>query len=370
MDASTLSLVSADSHVSEPRMLWWDNLPESMRDSAPARIRPTEDGTWKLGRHEETTLTQRQKDHIEEIGRAETTDVNFRLKIMREDGIAAECVFPTIGLYMWDIQDAELGEACCEVYNDWVYDAIASKSKRHNCAALIPTWNIDHAVKEVRRISAMGLGAAMLPLNGFPMDYNRIDFWDPLWTAIEEEGLPVVGHQGTGHDMIFYRGPGAGIANLVATQSMAPRNAALLTTSGTLERHPDLHFVYVECNTGWISGLMDTLDFYYDAFLEYPGFVKPELKEKPSHYIANQIHSTFQWDPTGLNNIERTGVAPLMWGSDYPHSEGTYPHSRKIVDELSKDLTDDQARAMFGGTAAKLFKFDSELVATPVPEVL
>jgi predicted TIM-barrel fold metal-dependent hydrolase len=367
VDASNLPLISADSHVSEPRMLWWDSLPESMRERAPARIRPTEDGSWELGRHQETTLTQRQKDRIEEMDRAKTTDVDFRLKIMREDGINAECVFPTIGLYIWDIEDPELGEACCQVYNDWIYDAIESKSDRHSCAALIPTWDIEHAIQEVRRISALGLGSAMLPLNGAPQDYNRTNFWDPLWTAIEEEGLTVVAHQGTGHDMLFYRGPGAAVANLVATQSMAQRNAALLATSGTLERHPGLHVVYVETNAAWISGVMDTLDFYYDAFLAQPNWVKPELKEKPSHYIAHQIHSTFQWDPTGVNNIGRTGPGALMWGSDYPHSEGTYPHSRKIVQELCADLSAEDALAMVGGNATRLFRFDPAIVTTPIP---
>src|ERR1700722_12605454 len=337
MDASHLPLISADAHVSEPRMLWWDSLPESMRDRAPARIRPTEEGAWELGRHEETTLTQRQKDRAEEMSRVETTSLDFRLKVMHEDGISAECVFPTIGLYIWDIEDPELGEACCEVYNDWIYDILESKSDRHSCAALIPTWDIDHAVKEVRRISAMGLGSAMLPVKGVPKEYNRIDHWEPLWAAIEEEGLPIAMHQGTGHDMLFYRGPGAAVANLLATQSMAPRSAGLLATSGTLERHPGLHFVYVENNAAWIAWAMDTLDFYYEAFLDNPGWVKPLLKEKPSHYIARQIHGTFQWDPTGVNNINRTGIGALMWGSDYPHAEGTYPHSRKIVQELCED---------------------------------
>ena len=184
------------------------------------------------------------------------------------------------------------------------------------------------AVAELRRIAALGLGAAMLPLRGVPWEYNSPN-WTPLWEAAEETGLPLVLHQGSGHDMLFYRGPGAAVANLLATQSMAPRSAALLATSGTLERHPALQFVFVETNAAWMSWAMDTLDSYYDAFLANPGWVRPELAEKPSHYLRRQIHGTFQWDPTGLNNIGRTGVGPLLWGSDYPHSEGTYPNSRR-----------------------------------------
>jgi predicted TIM-barrel fold metal-dependent hydrolase len=366
MDTSHIPLVSADSHVNEPRSLWWDGLPESMRDRAPARIKPSEEGAWELKRHQDTTLTQRQADYAEELQRNEQNDIGYRLKVMHEDGIAAECVFPTIGLYMWDMDDAALGDACCQIYNDWIYDSMQSKSPRHKCAGLIPTWNMDMALRELRRISAMGLGSVMLPLRGVPWEYNSPK-WEPFWEAAEEIGLPIVMHQGSGHDMLFYRGPGAAVANLLATQSMAPRSAALLTTSGTLERHPGLHFVFVETNTAWISWAMDTLDSYYDAFLAQPGWVRPELKEKPSFYIKRQIHATFQWDPTGVSNVRRTGAAPLLWGSDYPHSEGTYPRSRKVVQELFGDMAEEDATAILGRTTMKLFRFDPEVIATPVP---
>jgi predicted TIM-barrel fold metal-dependent hydrolase len=367
VDTSTIGLVSADSHVSEPRKLWWDELPESMRDRAPVRIRPTEEGAWEMGRHDETDLTQAQKDFKEETERNQGNNLAYRLKAMREDGLRAECVFPTIGLYMWDLDDPQLGDACCQIYNDWIYDALQSKSPRHSCAGLIPTWDIDVAVGEVRRVSAMGLGSLMLPVRGVPHEYNR-PYWEPLWDAIEETGLPIVMHQGTGHDMLFYRGPGAAVANLLATQSMAPRTAALLTTSGTLARHPGLHFVFVETNAGWLSWAMDTLDFYYDSFLKYPGWVKPELDEKPSFYLARQIHGTFQWDPTAINNRAKTGVGALLWGSDYPHGEGTYPHSRKIVQELGEGLTEEEGLAIFGGTTATLFNLPLDVIATPIPE--
>jgi predicted TIM-barrel fold metal-dependent hydrolase len=366
MDTSTIPFVSGDSHVNEPRWLWWDALPESLRDAAPARIRPTEDGTWEMAKHDETTLTQAQKDRAEEMSRSQINDLTHRLQVMHDDNIAGECVFPTIGLYIWEMENAELGRACCEIYNDWIYDLLESKSDRHRCAGLIPTWNIDAAIQEVNRVATLGLGSLMLPLRGLPQEYNH-RYWEPLWDASEATGLPIVMHQGSGHDMLFYRGPGAGVANLMATQGMASRSAALLTTSGTLERHPGLHFVFVETNGGWISWVMDTLDFYQDAFTEYPGFVRPELKEKPSHYVGRQIHATFQWDPTGLNNISRTGTAPLMWGSDYPHAEGTFPHSRKVVQEMCGELSEADARAVLGGTCTELFGFDPAVVSTLTP---
>jgi predicted TIM-barrel fold metal-dependent hydrolase len=177
--------------------------------------------------------------------------------------------------------------------------------------------------------------------------------------------MPVVMHQGTGHDMLFYRSRGAAVANLLATQSMAPRTAGLLATSGALAEHPDLHFVFVETNAAWISWAMATLDFYYDSFQEYEGWVRPILPEKPGHYISRQVHGTFQVDPVAVTAISHTGVAPLLWGSDFPHAEGTYPHSRKVVRELMGGLKSEDAARIVGGTAAELFRFDREVLLTP-----
>ena len=380
MNTGSLPLVSADSHVAEPRFLWYDNLPPSMRERAPRTIVPGDEGSWEMEEHRRGAVSARRLDNeteeqhnlrerAEERARLAALTADARLAIMREDGIAGECIFPSIGLYVWMLEDADVGEACCQIYNDWIFDQLESKSPRWRCAGLIPTWDVEMAVREVRRIANLGLGSAMLPLVGRP-EYNDPS-WDPLWTAIEESGLPAVMHQGTGHDMLFYRGPGAAVTNLLATQSLAPRAAGLLSTSGALERHPGLHVVFVEVNASWIAWAMDTLDYYNDAFLNYQddfgrNWVRPVLKEKPSFYIGRQIHATFQDDPSAVANLARTGAAPLLWGSDYPHEESTYPHSRETVERLFGGLDTEVAAKIVGGTCAELFHFDQSVLTTPV----
>jgi hypothetical protein len=173
-------------------------------------------------------------------------------------------------------------------------------------------------------------------------------------------------HQGSGHDMLFYRGPGAAVTNLLSTQSMAPRAVAMLSNAGVLADHPGLHFVFVETNAGWLSWAMCTVDYYYDAFQQYEGWVKPILPEKPSHYMRRQIHATFQFDPVAVHNLPLTGVAPLLWGSDFPHAEGTFPDSRKVVSELFDRIEVEDAAQIVGGTAARLFHFDPGVLTTPV----
>ena len=147
---------------------------------------------------------------------------------------------------------------------------------------------------------------------------------------------------------------------------MAPRTAGLLATSGVLAEHPDLHFVFVETNAAWISWAMATLDHYDRAFRQNIGWVRPALPEPPSAYIRRQIHGTFQIDEVAIAMLPYTGTAAALWGSDYPHTEGTYPNSRKVVAELCGGLSEEDARAVVHGTAARLFDFDLELLATPV----
>ena len=359
-NTDSLVLVSADAHVEEPHDLWFDNLPASMRDTAPRRIRHKGDGSWELVVN---GVALHGSTKTEEEDRIRAVQPESRLQAMRDDGVSGECVFPSIGLYVWGLEDAAVGEASCRIYNDWVYDLLESKSPRFRCAGLIPMWSPEEAVKEVERIAAMGLASAMLPIVANP-EYNR-PHWEPLWTALEQAALPVVLHQGTGHDMLFYGGPGASVSNLLATQSMAPRSVALLSTSGVLERHPNLHFVFVEVNAGWMAWTMETLDWYYEHFKGY-GWINPELAELPSHYIAEQIHATFQYDPVAMTNIERTGVRPLLWGNDFPHDEGTYPHSRQTVQKMCENLSRDDAASILGKTAADIFQFDPDVLTTAV----
>ena len=374
MDLHTLPLISADSHVEEPSTLWQAGLPAELRGHLPTELGPSDTSVGQFARRIGIEDPARAREVTEAAAasgisdldalRALTANPERRFAVMRRDGISGECVYPTAGLYVWNIADARTGEACCRVYNDWIAERLASRSPRFRCAGMIPTWSVAAAIAEVERISGLGLASAMLPLVGTP-EYNHRHWW-PLWGAIEASGLPVVMHQGSGHDMLFYRGPGAAVTNLLATQSMAPRAAALLATSGVLAEHPDLHFVFVETNAGWLSWAMCTVDYYYEAFQQYEGWVKPILPERPSHYMRRQIHATFQFDPVAVQNLPLTGAPPLLWGSDFPHAEGTYPHSRKIVSELFAHTSIGDTAQIVAGTAARLFRFDADVLAVPL----
>jgi predicted TIM-barrel fold metal-dependent hydrolase len=116
---------------------------------------------------------------------------------------------------------------------------------------------------------------------------------------------------------------------------------------------------------------MQTLDFYTDAFSRYgtstdSKWVNRELPEPPSHYLRHQVHATFQDDPIAIGNVAFTGTDPLIWGSDYPHDEGTYPHSRDTVKRLAGGLGDAETTEVFRENAARLFHFSDDVLTTPV----
>jgi predicted TIM-barrel fold metal-dependent hydrolase len=364
MQAAALDKISADAHVEEPHDLWYDRLPASMRDAAPRRIQSGPEASWELvvdGRPYGWVDVSPEEAARKEAEREAAASPDVRHEMMRIDGINGEVIYPTIGLYVWNIDDADVGRASCEVYNDWIVERLGG-DPRIKVAAMIPTWNVDMAVAEIRRIADdPSVAGLLLPLVGTP-EWN-LPVWAPLWEALEATGKPVVMHQGTGHDMLFYRGWGSATTNLLATQSMAPRATGLLACGGVLDRHPTLHVVMVEVNAGWIAWAMSTLDEYYLAH-QRNHWTKPILPELPSAYVRRQIHATFQDDPVGLHNLPLTGRDCLLWGNDYPHPESVYPDSNRVLDKLLVGVSDADARAIVGGNAARLFGFADEVLAT------
>jgi predicted TIM-barrel fold metal-dependent hydrolase len=164
-------------------------------------------------------------------------------------------------------------------------------------------------------------------------------------------------HTGSGRTQTPVRGDGGAVTNYVVTLSSSLESATLLCAAGILERHPKLRVVMVECGSGWLAWALDAMD---EAYREHQMFVRPKLAERPSAYFRRQGAVTFQRDPVGVANRVYTGDRCLMWGSDYPHPEGTFPNSRAILDEQFAGVAQDEIDRMTWRNAVDLYG-----IATP-----
>jgi predicted TIM-barrel fold metal-dependent hydrolase len=189
-----------------------------------------------------------------------------------------------------------------------------------------------------------------------------LDDWDPVWAAARHQGLPVSFHIATGltptQIQAFEPGtapPAMLLGSMVFPQSGTHPTLIALVGSGMMDRFPDLHLVMVECGAGWLAWVVDAMDQSLAKYGQY--WTGLSIKEKPSDYVRRQVHVTFSDDEAAVNNRHLTGVEPLLWGSDYPHGEGTWPNTRETVERTFAGVSDPDRAAMLGGTLAKLYGF-------------
>jgi predicted TIM-barrel fold metal-dependent hydrolase len=141
---------------------------------------------------------------------------------------------------------------------------------------------------------------------------------------------------------------------------------ANLCASGVLERFPKLRFAAIECGIGWVPWALNSMD---EAYRKHHLWVTPKLKKLPSEYFRSNGAASFQEDPAGLDlAVKFNLVDNFMWANDYPHAEGTWPHSAEAIEREMGTLTDGQRAKILGLNAARMFKFDVEkLIARRQP---
>jgi predicted TIM-barrel fold metal-dependent hydrolase len=343
---------SADSHVIEPAELWLSNLPASLRDRAPQVRRVTR--TDKDREYEAIFVDGRAvryeppgfQDRMRPPGAFAPT---ARIGDLDDQGIWAELLFPSIGLWCYLIESADLAYPAARVYNDWLLDTFMRSSPRFLGVAMIPLVNIAAAVDEIRRVAGLGYHAALIPATP-PTPYND-ERYEAVWAALSQTGVQPCFHVGTGADPMVTRGAGGAIVNYVETFFPIQRSTLSLVASGVFDRHPDLHLLCVEGGASWLPGLMDRMD---EAALNHAEWVKPKLSALPSEIVRRHVHATFQHDKSVLLTLAVTGVDAVMWGSDYPHLEGTWPNTRRALDDIFDGVDEDVRAAITGRTLARL----------------
>ena len=356
--AESFSFVSADSHVSEPMTLFQERVPAALRDRAP-RYEKTDGGRLLLVEGLRPRKMPAAAEALADDSAAAQVggwDPAKRMADQDRDGVAAEVVFPTLALQScFSTSDPELQFALARAYNDWASEIFAAHQDRFAIAGICPVLDLDEAAREARRLVDSGLRCLMLPALVEERPYND-PAYDDFWALAQELDVPLTFHSGTGHEPRVARGPGGAVINYLLGSQIDGAHVMLhLSAGGALDRFPGLRIVTVETGAGWLGWVMTQADEIYER---HHMWASPKLTCKPSELIRRQCHATFQHDPVAVKNRDVTGVEPLMWGSDYPHPEGTWPESQQICSEQLAGVGEADRRAILRDNAASVFGFE------------
>jgi len=358
----------------EPASIFLDGLPASLKKHAiHARmegdylITGTEEKViyrLRVGQHREKALGDNQRKGIREIP--------GRLEDMELEGIDAEICFPSLGLWLYCLDSPEAEAASARLYNDWNHEFLSGHPERFVRCGMLPVLDFSNTVAEIEYLASKGFAAAMLPAATPPNlpKYND-EKWDVVFAKGAELGIVFVMHTGTGLEtVVIERGPGAGIINYTNQAMDAQNSVQYLVAGGVLDRNPNAKVAFIEAGASWLVALAERMDEVEEA---HANFVFPKLSRRPSQIIDDQVWASFQHDRACITAAAAglRGAKNVMWGSDYPHAEGTFPISRPIQEELFENLEvpEEVKLDILGLNAAKLFGMPAVLHTSEVGTV-
>ena len=361
----TDKIISADSHVQESAAVY-KALPRKFQARVP-HIEVREGKRYRVfeGRKPrrldlaDTRLTEEDKEREFRSDPSGGTDIARRLSDQERDGVGAEVIYPNDGLALYQSRDPEYQAAVAAAYNDWAIELFGPHPDRFAPVAVVPVGDIGWATKEVERVARRGYRAIKVPISVKERPYNLPDY-DPLWSALEDTGIVLSLHSFSNDEDLYPEdwgedeGVGGALAFMALRMADGQNPVALLVSSGALQRHPRMKFVVVECGAGWLAWLLYVLD---EQVKKKHMWVRPRLEMLPSEFFRRQGHVTFSDDPVALKSIEFTGAECLLWGSDYPHDEGSFPHSREVIERTFASVSEADKRKIVHDNAARLYGF-------------
>jgi predicted TIM-barrel fold metal-dependent hydrolase len=130
-----------------------------------------------------------------------------------------------------------------------------------------------------------------------------------------------------------------------------------LAFAGVFGRFPQLRVYWAETQIGWLPYCLSQIDDNYerDRHWAYRQWGLEPLKRKPSEYLRECNLWGFMRDPFGVRLRHEIGVEKVLWGSDFAHAAGDWPHSRKTVEETFVGVPEGERYAMLAGNAIEFF---------------
>jgi predicted TIM-barrel fold metal-dependent hydrolase len=365
-------LFSVDDHIHEHPNVWLDRLPSRYREAAP-RVVDLEDGrqAWKFEEQLvpiDSGTSQPRTDvpgvrarpaRFDEM-RPGCYDPKARLTDMDIDGVWAELGFPQwarfAGHRFYPTNNPELSQLCVRAYNDFVLEEwTATNPERLVPLTIIPWWDIGAAVEEAYRTAGLGSKAIAFTENPTVLGQPSVhsDHWDPLWHAVADVGLPLCMHIGSSSRMLTSSPDApAGVA-WTATGVNSLLAFADWLWSGIFDRFASLRVAFSEGGAGWVPYAIERSEKLVDS---HSG-MKP--KRRPTEIYREHMYVCFVTDDVALSQIDIIGSDNLMWESDFPHTDGMWPHSRttlerslaNVADDISIKIASTNAQRVFGVSA-------------------
>ena len=321
-------------------------------------------------------------------------DHDARLRVLDGDGIAGEILFPDgiternappfgAGLSLPSENVVpELQWAGARAHNRWLAELVAMAPERRVGVALVPAlWDVAEAVREVRWAREHGLKGILLPcMWGKHAAYHHPKY-DPLWAACQDHEVVIHFHSGPAPTEDYFGPPPMG------SQPLSPgamgiyvsevvwwcvRPLSFMLWGGAFERFPRLQVAITEGTTVWVPEYLKLLDQRYEEthYSHKLGDYRSHLKSKPSEYFARNVALGASCMPRREAELRHAiGVANIMWGSDYPHPEGSWPYTHEQRIETFRGLPPSEIEAMLGGNAVRFYGFDAEKLAPLVARI-
>ena len=358
-DPNKYFLLSTDSHAQEPLDLWASRIEPQYRDRIPRQIVDEDGVRWQVA---EGYRPVKVRDlHLEGEDQLRT-DAGYtipdRIRDLDEDGVDVELIFPNRGLAMYATPDPLLAQAQCRIWNDYAHETFSGYRDRMVPVAAISPADMAGSLKEIERAVDMGLRCVTMPNrpiwgagDGSESNYNLKEY-EPLWDALQDADLPVAIHISTGKDPRGARGRGGAVINYAVHalgQSLEP--VVNICASGVLEKYPRLRFATIEAGIGWIAWACTAMD---EAYFKHHMYAFPRMESLPSEHFKRSFFASFGEDPPGLALGREFGLMQTyMWANDYPHAEGTWPHSAEAIERTMGDLSDEERAQVLGLNALR-----------------
>jgi predicted TIM-barrel fold metal-dependent hydrolase len=361
--ARNYKVISTDDHITEPPGIFDGRLPKKFADRTPKVVHAEEGDGWQVDDQmvfmtglgvaagEKPTEFSPKSKRFEDM-RPGAYDSKARLADMDRDGVDAHAAcFPTLpgfgGARFSELRDKEYAVALIRAYNDWLVEGFAAPDpERLLPVAVLPLFDLAEAGREIRRVRGKGIRGVALP--SAPASIAGVaeypdPSWEPVWNALEETSTPGFIHINSGKPNYSGLQVGAGAPAEIFVHLAPSNQATVLSTilfSGILSKHPKLKFVSAESGIGWLPYFIERADYTHRKHRFWTG--SNIEQETPSELFRKHILANFISDKNGIQMRHAIGVENIMLGTDYPHTDTSWPETKRVIQTQLGEIPADE----------------------------